>query len=694
MRILIDLQGAQSENRFRGIGRYSVSLALAMARNAHGHEIWIALNAALPESIPAIHQSFAGWVPPERICAFATPRLATDSLSTDTWRARAAELVREHFLEQLKPDVIFISSLFEWFGNGTTTSVGQLPAGSKTAVTLYDLIPLLKPDIYLPDACERNFYYRKVESLKHAGLLLAISEYSRHEAIEALSFAEDRIVTISTAVDEHFRPIALSDEARNTLRKRYGIQRKMVMYSPGGFDFRKNFAALFSAYALLTPALRAAHQLVITSKIDDTTRLYLQQLGEAAGLGADELILTGYVSDEDLLGLYNLATLFVFPSLHEGFGLPVLEAMACGTPTLGSNSTSIPEVIGFEAALFDPASPASIAQKMAQALSDEGWRQQLREHGLQQARKFSWDNSAKIAIAAFEAWIGNESAAAPRPDAPWVIAEYAQSCRDLIAAIADQSPSLPAPDEEDLQSLTVSLAKNYRLESPYRQWMQAPLVTPTDQWCFKLMVQLFVQMDGLAQLEATQKELLARHNHLLVEREETRRLLQVEREETHRLLQVERAANQARIDKLEQLSQQWWAITEQRSHELHEVYASQSWRITRPLRQAVQHLLSTQAFTRRVLGTARQRFEQVARSPMSYVLRLLIGNAALKSFVLRVLHRYPRIRHRLAEWVQRFASPPAAAPLAHDAAAAPGYLSPRTARIYVALKQAIEAKKN
>ena len=105
--------------------------------------------------------------------------------------------------------------------------------------------------------------------------------------------------------------------------------------------------------------------------------------------------MTGYVPDQDLIALYNLATLFVFPSKHEGFGLPALEAMACGAPVIGSNTTSVPEVIGWEEALFDPYSAKSIAQKMGFALQDETWRTQLREHGLQQARKFSWDVSAQ-----------------------------------------------------------------------------------------------------------------------------------------------------------------------------------------------------------------------------------------------------------------------------------------------------------
>ena len=467
MRIVIDLQGAQSDSRFRGIGRYSLSLALAMARNAGEHELWIALNAALAESIPDIRQAFAGLLPPERICVFEIPLPVAENVPANAWRTRVAELVREHFLEQLRPDAVFVSSLFEGFANPASTSVGQLSRGPHTAVTLYDLIPLLNPDVYLPVDCERDYYHRKIDSLKRADLLLAISEHSRREAIEALGFAEERIVTISTAVDARFRPLTLNDDAVDQLRRRYGLQRKLVMYTPGGFDFRKNFSALIEAYALLAPGLRAAHQLVIVSKVNDDIRGHLQQLAEKAGFRPDELVLTGYVPDEDLVALYNLATLFVFPSLHEGFGLPVLEAMACGAPTLGSNTTSIPEVIGWAAALFDPTSPKAMAEKMARALSDETWRMQLREHGLQQTLKFSWDASAKVAIAALVArWGAGEQVQHGEPKRPfipwpWPVEHYPQSRRDLIASIADLAPTVADPNDDDLYALAGILARNF-----------------------------------------------------------------------------------------------------------------------------------------------------------------------------------------------------------------------------------------
>lgn len=398
MRIVIDLQGAQSESRFRGIGRYSLSLALAMARNASGHEIWLALNSRMPESIRDIKSAFKGLVSDDRIRIFDVPAVVTPSV----WMAGACEVVRETFLESLNPDVILVSSLFEGYWANAVTSVGAVSPKRTTAVVLYDLIPLLNKDVYLPSQELKDYYYRKIEWLKNADALLAISDSSRQEAVDHLAIDRARIANISAAIGDQFVPSEVDFQASEALLTRLGVRKDFILYAPGGFDQRKNFARLLEAYSSLSSRAKSQHQLVIASKLHPQQRAELLFLANQYNIESSQLVLTGYVNDSDLVALYSLCRLFVFPSTHEGFGLPVLEAMACGAAVIGSNCSSVPEVIGFPEALFDPFSARSIAAKITEALEDEVYRGRLLANAAEQATKFSWDESARKAIAALE----------------------------------------------------------------------------------------------------------------------------------------------------------------------------------------------------------------------------------------------------------------------------------------------------
>lgn len=409
MRIVLDLQACQASSMHRGIGRYSMALALAMARNSAGHDLRIVLNEDYPDSVAAIRQAFAGLLPQSRITTFSTPVPVREIDPDSAWRLWAAERIRAHYLSLLKPDIVHVASLFEGLGDNSVVSVPQGEDGFATAVTLYDLIPLIRKERYLSDPNVAAWYYRKLDSLKNAGLLLAISASARDEAIGLLQLPPDRVVNISSAVDAMFQPRTLAPDARAALLARHGIRRDFIMYT-GGIDYRKNIEGLIEAYALLPAAQRRQYQLAVVCSVPGPDRVRLQRLAARLGLASDDLVLTGFVPDDDLVSLYNCAALFVFPSLHEGFGLPALEAMACGAPTIGSNTSSIPEVIGRADALFDPTSVAAIRDAMGAVLDDPARRAELRAHGLAQARRFSWDASARRAIAAFEEHRGRPAA--------------------------------------------------------------------------------------------------------------------------------------------------------------------------------------------------------------------------------------------------------------------------------------------
>jgi glycosyltransferase involved in cell wall biosynthesis len=402
MRILIDLQSCQSGSRNAGIGRYSMQLAKAMAVAAatRQHEVSLLLSSLMPSSIADVRYAFSDLVPADRIHVFGVPA-AIPHQGAKKARIRASEVVREDFIKSLQPDFVHLTSLFE-FAEEVITSVGQYYPGHKTAITLYDLIPYVSSARHLTTEHNRHFYSGKIENIKNAGLLLAISEYSRWEGIDLLGLDPESVVNISSAADESFRPISMDKKTADSLLQRYGIVRKFIMYT-ASFDPRKNQAGLVSAFALLPSHLRKEFQLVFVGNGSTDAILKLRQHAEGLGLDRDEVLILGHVTDQNLVSLYNLCHLFVLPSLSEGFGLPALEAMSCGTATIGSNLTSIPEVIEWSDAMFDPTNPASIAEKIYRALTDDGFLRALRERGLEQAKNFSWGMSAERALDAFEA---------------------------------------------------------------------------------------------------------------------------------------------------------------------------------------------------------------------------------------------------------------------------------------------------
>lgn len=402
MRILIDLQACQSTgSRTRGIGRYSMSLAKAMVQRASSHDLRILLSAAFPETIGPIRNEFAGLLSHEQFHTWFALSGVSGVHAQNAWRRRASEMLREHAYRQFQPDLVHVSSLFEGWIDDAVTDI-QSASPIQSAVTLYDLIPLIHREHYLRDEKMSSWYYRKLQALKNADLLLAISNSSRSEALDYLQLPNDHVVNISSAVDDRFFVAQYAPEQVNDVLTRHGLRQHFIMYT-GGIDLRKNIDGLIRAYAQLPLSLRAHHQLAIVCSVHPEEKERLLQLAAQQGLEIGSVVMTGFVPDEELPILYHACRLFVFPSWHEGFGLPALEAMTCGAPVIAANTSSLPEVIGRADALFDPFSQHSITEKMAQALSDDAFRLSLREHGLVQCKKFSWDESARLSIAAFEA---------------------------------------------------------------------------------------------------------------------------------------------------------------------------------------------------------------------------------------------------------------------------------------------------
>ncbi|MBV7453202.1 glycosyltransferase [Acidovorax sp. sif1233] len=399
MKILIDLQSCQSGSRFGGIGRYSMALAKAMMRVGHCHDFYVLLNKSLP-SENEVRAEFIDLIPQHKILAIDIPSDVAENKTAATGQiglTRMAELIREKFIADLSPDIVHVTSLIEGLGDDVVTSVGLLFPASRTAVTLYDLIPLVEREKYLTNHVLEKHFFKKIDHMRNAGILLAISNYSKIEGHDVGEFASDRIVNISSAVDSKFKPRLISIEREQDLRDRFSIRQKFLIYV-ASFDSRKNQEGLIRAFALTSPDIVNNYQLVIVGKGWDEIYRRLKKIGKDSGLRDDAVLFLGHIADEDLIDLYNLSSLFVFPSFREGFGLPVLEAMSCGVPAIGSNTTSIPEVLGRSDAMFDPQDTSAISAKLEKALLDQSFYESLKKHSLAHSKNFSWEMSAKRAI--------------------------------------------------------------------------------------------------------------------------------------------------------------------------------------------------------------------------------------------------------------------------------------------------------
>jgi glycosyltransferase involved in cell wall biosynthesis len=402
MRICIDMQGIQTGSRNRGIGRYTRSLVKAVIRNRGSHEIFLLLNGLFPETIAPIIRDFSSLLRPEQIKIWEAigPTHAMDE--ANAWRRAAANHIRQELIRQIAPDIVLITTLFEGFGDNFIASIDDAPESKiQVATILYDLIPLINPKEYLADERVRRWYDGHVKTLCKSSLLLSISESSRKEAINLLRYPSEKITNISSAADDQFQIKKLSPEEASQVRKQFDLPKEYLMYS-GATDPRKNHIRLIQAYAQLPENIRKEHQLAIVGGLPEEHKSVFQAEAKRCGLNEQDCKIVGLVDDDSLVKLYSLCKGYIFPSWHEGFGLPALEAIKCGRPVIASNTSSLPEVIGDESALFDPFDIQDMSKKMHLLLTDDGYRATLTRTQNLHAKKFNWNASACCALQAME----------------------------------------------------------------------------------------------------------------------------------------------------------------------------------------------------------------------------------------------------------------------------------------------------
>lgn len=386
MRIGFDMMAAQSPHHGgRGIGRYATSLVSTLLNREDGHEYVLYVHDGLPSDV----------VP-------ASPRAEVSTLAFD-WRRGGTVSTGLEDLARSNPDgleVLIITSPFEFWGGYTPPA--RPCRGLKTASIVYDMIPFLfqNESVVAPHLPR---HYRVLDELSRYDRLLAISEATRRDCLALLGLSPAHVVNIGAASDPaFFMPDgdATASESTRSLLESMGITRPFV-FNVGGLDERKNTYALMESFSTLPDRLRRTHQLVLTFWISDGDRTDVLEFARGLGL-ENELVLTGKVSDETLLRLYQRCTSFVFSSRYEGFGLPLLEAMHCGAAVLAGNNSSQIDVVGDAGLLASAGDRGDIAAKLARLLDDQELRTSLKARALLQAARFSWSQTADRALEAIQ----------------------------------------------------------------------------------------------------------------------------------------------------------------------------------------------------------------------------------------------------------------------------------------------------
>lgn len=288
--------------------------------------------------------------------------------------------------------------------------VAPLSAGCSTLVTFHDLSFYLLPETFNR---QNRLYLQAFSRLaaRRAQRLIAVSECTRQDLIRLLGVRPEVVEVIYNGVDDVFKPE--TDRGRlERFRAEKGLPERFLLFL-GTLEPRKNVPALLSAYA--EARRRGVREPLVIAGGRGWGNERIRTLVAELGL-TPWVRLAGFVAPDEQALWYNAATLFVFPSRYEGFGLPVAEAMACGTPVIASNRSSLPEIVGDAGLLVDPDDREALAGALVTALSDAALRNELSARGVERSRRFSWDTAAQATLAAYRRAVAGPRVAFPGRD--------------------------------------------------------------------------------------------------------------------------------------------------------------------------------------------------------------------------------------------------------------------------------------
>jgi len=385
MRIGVD---ASCWSNRRGFGRFTRGLLQAMFAVPRGHSFCLFIDQ--PPAPQMTH-------PNVQVIEVPTSRPVTKSAVAGDRRS-LRDIFRFNRAVAREPiDLMFFPAAYSWFPTS-----GTVP----TVVTLHDAIAEHFPDLIFPDRFGRLFWWLKMRlACRSASHIITVSHAAKQEIVEHIGIPQDRIDVICEGVDSRFVPI-VDEKLRNSARRRAGIPPDgRLLLNVNGIAPHKNLSNLLGGFAEIAPHdldLRLAivgdpggegfhsnyHELV--AQIESDPRLQ------------NRVHFTGFVDDDTLAALYSEALAIVLPSFSEGFGLPALEALACGTPVLASKTGAVAEVIGAAGLTFDPHSPAEIGQQILKLANAPHTLTKLRQIARERARDYSWSRAAELTLISLE----------------------------------------------------------------------------------------------------------------------------------------------------------------------------------------------------------------------------------------------------------------------------------------------------
>lgn len=373
----------------RGYGRFTRELLLALAEHDRSNQY-----IALVDARTADGNDFPRALNPLIVKTSKPPTQAAAALGRRSIRdvlafSRAAQ--KQHF------DLFFFPTVYSYF---------PLLQRIKVILGIHDVMAEQQPQLIFPSRKDRLFWRLKMRmALKQASLIVTVSEHARMNILEQFKLPKSLVRVVPEAPARLFSPVQDDAKVRETL-DRYNLnpERRFLLYV-GGMGPHKNLDTLIKAYATLIQDQRFADvALVIVGDKEDVFYSQFPALKKSVQqLNLDKSVtFTGFIPDEDLACFYSAAQLFIMPSFDEGFGLPAMEAMACGAPVAVSHAGALPEVVGEAGLLFDPFNAQELQEAISYVLLDRGLRETMRAKGLERAAQFTWQQTAHAIKGLFE----------------------------------------------------------------------------------------------------------------------------------------------------------------------------------------------------------------------------------------------------------------------------------------------------